>query len=234
MISLSRKETAQMLIDCSILFSRAQSFPNRKLKDLYNEMIIEKKVKGIDINNYTDNSYFVMMRVYYILNYLKLFSYYEENFFDSIDNGNIEFSKLKKNINDGGIFVEGNGNNFSNKNIILYIRNAFNHNDDPEHSKFNISKNGKYIEVNIKDVRTDKEKIQNPNDKRPFHIKIKFNDFDKMFSDVKIAIENLFIHYDNTDFIDNVVKNNEIDLNLFLLNICPEYYVLNDKININE
>ena len=29
-------------------------------------------------------------------------------------------------------------------------------------------------------------------------------------------------------------KNNEIDLNLFLLNICPEYYVLNDKINLNN
>ena len=29
-------------------------------------------------------------------------------------------------------------------------------------------------------------------------------------------------------------KNNEIDLNLFLLKICPEYYVLNDKIHLNN
>ena len=29
-------------------------------------------------------------------------------------------------------------------------------------------------------------------------------------------------------------KNNEIDLNLFLLDICPEYYVLNDKIHLNN
>lgn len=29
-------------------------------------------------------------------------------------------------------------------------------------------------------------------------------------------------------------ENNEIDLNLFLLKICPEYYVLNDKIHLNN
>ena len=29
-------------------------------------------------------------------------------------------------------------------------------------------------------------------------------------------------------------KNNEIDLNLFLLKICPEYYVLNDKIHLKK
>ncbi len=36
--------------------------------------------------------------------------------------------------------------------------------------------------------------------------------------------------------IDEYLKgeNNEIDLNLFLLKICPEYYVLNDKIHLNN
>ena len=30
------------------------------------------------------------------------------------------------------------------------------------------------------------------------------------------------------------VENNEIDLNLFLLEICPEYYVLNDRVHLNK
>lgn len=40
----------------------------------------------------------------------------------------------------------------------------------------------------------------------------------------------------NKSLIDEYLKdeNNEIDLNLFLLKICPEYYVLNDKIHLNN
>ena len=40
----------------------------------------------------------------------------------------------------------------------------------------------------------------------------------------------------NSSLIDRYLKNenSEIDLNLFLLNICPEYYVLNDRINLND
>lgn len=40
----------------------------------------------------------------------------------------------------------------------------------------------------------------------------------------------------DTDLIDEYLKNenNEIDLNLFLLEICPEYYVLNNKIHLNN
>ncbi|WP_296644893.1 UvrD-helicase domain-containing protein [Romboutsia sp. 13368] len=40
----------------------------------------------------------------------------------------------------------------------------------------------------------------------------------------------------DSSLIDNYLKdkNNEIDLNLFLLDICPEYYVLNDKIHLNN
>ena len=40
----------------------------------------------------------------------------------------------------------------------------------------------------------------------------------------------------DSSLIDRYLKNenSEIDLNLFLLNICPEYYVLNDRINLND
>ena len=40
---------------------------------------------------------------------------------------------------------------------------------------------------------------------------------------------------DNSEVLDNYLKemNNEIDFNLFLLDICPEYYVMNDRINLN-
>ncbi|MEG1311585.1 MAG: DNA helicase, partial [Romboutsia sp.] len=40
---------------------------------------------------------------------------------------------------------------------------------------------------------------------------------------------------DNKDFINEYLKesNSEIELNLFLLDICPEYYVVNNKENLN-
>ena len=40
----------------------------------------------------------------------------------------------------------------------------------------------------------------------------------------------------DSSLIDRYLKNenSEIDLNLFLLNICPEYYVLNDRIHLND
>ena len=40
----------------------------------------------------------------------------------------------------------------------------------------------------------------------------------------------------NKTLIEKYLKqqNNEVDLNLFLLNICPEYYVLNNRINLNN
>ena len=56
---------------------------------------------------------------------------------------------------------------------------------------------------------------------------IKYNLIDKTKFE-EILIDNSLID----EYLQN--KNNEVDLNLFLLNICPEYYVLNNKINLNN
>ena len=56
---------------------------------------------------------------------------------------------------------------------------------------------------------------------------IEYNLIDKTKFE-EILIDNSLID----EYLQN--KNNEVDLNLFLLNICPEYYVLNNKINLNN
>jgi len=195
MVGLTKKAIADHLLDFALLKSKMRISPDRTIKVLYNEIIFERQQQGMDVSNYDENSYLVMLRIYHIISMLKLFSYYEESFFDSIDNGGLDFSNFKKNVKDGGIFVEGNGSGFSNKQIILYIRNAFNHNDDTEHSKFNISRNGKYIEVHLQDVRKEEQKRIHPDDKKPFHIKISYDNFILLFNMMKRKIQNYSITF---------------------------------------
>lgn len=61
----------------------------------------------------------------------------------------------------------------------------------------------------------------------------KFEDFIKNNLIDKAKLEKIL---NDTSLIDKYLKgeNNEIDLNLFLLEICPEYYVLNDRIHLNN
>lgn len=61
----------------------------------------------------------------------------------------------------------------------------------------------------------------------------KFKDFIEKNLIDKTKVEEIL---NNKSLIDEYLKgeNNEIDLNLFLLKICPEYYVLNDKIHLNN
>ncbi|WP_290459641.1 UvrD-helicase domain-containing protein [Romboutsia ilealis] len=61
----------------------------------------------------------------------------------------------------------------------------------------------------------------------------KFKDFIEKNLIDKTKVEEIL---NDKSLIDEYLKgeNNEIDLNLFLLKICPEYYVLNDKIHLNN
>lgn len=216
MISLTREEVAEKLIDYSVLISKMHSFKNKKIKELYKEVLNERGASLENINN----DCLVMLRVYQIISFLKYFSYYEETFFNSIDDSKLDFTKYKKSVNDGGIFVEGNGSNFSNKQIILFIRNAFNHNNDPKHSKFNISKNGRFIEFHLRDVRSEKEKISKPNDKKEFYIKISYENFLEMFDIVTKNIESAFVSFyidgDSIDYTKPNLFDNAVVKRLYL------------------
>ncbi len=237
MISLSREEVAEKLIDYNVLISKMHSSKDKKIKDLYTEILNER---GIVLESYesVENNYVTMLRVYRIISFLKFFSYYEEAFFNSIDNSNLDFTQYKKNINDGGIFVSGNGSNFSNKQIILFIRNAFNHNDDKNHSKFNISKNGRFIEFHLRDVRSEREKINNPNDKKEFHIKISYDSFVEMFKifcdNIKSAFVPVYIDKDSLDFTGPNLFDNAVIKRIYLprktpLSVIDELFEISDK-----
>lgn len=236
MISLTREEIAEKLIDYNVLISKMDSFKSKKIKELYTEILIER---GIRLEDYEsiENQYTIMLRVYRIISFLKFFSYYEEAFFNSINDSNLDFAKYKKNINDGGIFVEGNGSNFSNKQMILFIRNAFNHNDDKNHSKFNISKNGRFIEFHLRDVRSESEKINNPNNKKEFHIKISYESFVEMFKifcdNIESAFVPVYIDGDSLDLTGPNLFDNAVIKRLYLPRRTP-LHVINELIEIAD
>lgn len=234
MISLTREEIAEKLIDYNVLISKMHLSKNKKIKELYIEIFNER---GISLESYesVENHYSTMLRVYRIISFLKFFSYYEEAFFNSIVDANLDFSKYKKNINDGGIFVSGNGSNFSNKQIILFIRNAFNHNDDKNHSKFNISKNGRFIEFHLLDVRSEREKTNDPDNKKEFHIKISYESFVEMFKifcdNIESAFIPVYIDGDSLDFTGPNLFDNAVVKRLYLPRRTP-LHIIDELIEI--
>ena len=87
----------------------------------------------------------------------KLFSFSEDHTLNR-DNNILEsdLEDLKEGLNK----IEGS-TDISNKQLIRLIRNAFNHNNDPNFDRFKISKNAKNIEISFKDLRTPKEETEN-------------------------------------------------------------------------
>lgn len=61
----------------------------------------------------------------------------------------------------------------------------------------------------------------------------KYNEFVNNHIIDKVKLQEII---DNREIINDYLKesNGEIDLNLFMLEICPEYYVVNDKSNLNK
>ena len=203
---LTRKEVLQKLID---------------FNNIYSYMIMESKVKILplyclsknilngnaprDINNFQSimensplsiNDFQSIINVYRLVNYSRLISLTEESFINSINNDNFDLSKYKKNIKDGGIFVEGDGHEFtSNKRILQYIRDAFNHNDDSSFSKYRISDDGQFLEVYLRQV--EKNKV--------FHVQLSIYDLSEIISKL---VENKH-SFDEAFIIDPTWKYNQ-------------------------
>ena len=107
-----------------------------------------------------------MRRVYTFYSYFRSFSFVEDyllNRDDFISNNDLD------NLEDNAqIYTNRNG--ITNKQIVQLMRNAFNHNDDDSFERFKLSVNGKYCEIEFRDIRTDKEKANNVAVK-PFRMK---------------------------------------------------------------
>ena len=120
--------------------------------------------------------YLEMITIYEILLVSKFLSILYDNYFDfllesSIDNINIPNS----------IFVDSSdANRFSKKQIIKYIRNALNHNDNPNHDLF------KFIRINENGKDEIKIEISLINTKPiPFHVVLSIDELISIYFEIK-------------------------------------------------
>ena len=164
MIAMDKVEIAKYLRDYAIMSELIRSYPNVKIGTLYrNYMVTNGR-----IDEYNDNSFVKMVRVYAFMTEVRIFSFIEEIAINYLIENDLDFDDIISKI-----FVNSkDAKSFSKKEIIAWIRKAFNHNDSDAHSKYNISVNGRYMEVDLLDARKPEEIKNNPQKRRPFHIKI--------------------------------------------------------------
>ena len=121
-----------------------------------------------------------------------------------------------------------------NKKILVYLRNAFNHSNECNNSSYNISPNGKVLEVAYEDVRTGAE-INASVPKKPISIRVSADNLykisnimsanEKNFAYLSLDVDpsfdfnahNLYSELDKVKFIHYYFPNNisETDLNTF-------------------
>ena len=122
--------------------------------------------------------YYEMISIYEILLLSKFLTALYDNYFDNL----LESSINKINIPDS-IFVNKNDrSNFSNKQIIKFIRNALNHNDNPSHDL------ARFIRINENEKEQIKLEIVLKNTKPiPFHVMLDINELISICFEIKNA-----------------------------------------------
>lgn len=183
MISIEKSEIAKYLRDYAIMTEFVRNNPTRKIGDIFRYYMIGEG----RIDEYNNNYFIRMVRVYGIITELKMFSYREDLSIDYLNENELEFDDIKKKI-----FVNPqDARSFSKKQIIKYIRNAFNHSDSNKRL-YNISVNGKYVEIDLKNTKP-----------KPFHIKLDFNQLNKINYSIERKSHNMLmslIDFDDIDF----------------------------------
>lgn len=164
MISMSKEKMIKYLRDYASLLYRMMHNPEKRIGTLFDIYMFQEGRTQEGTREYYDT----MRRVYsdYIL--FKEFSIIEDFLLNRDDYlNNNELSGIET---DCQIIEAPSG--LTNKKIVQLIRNAFNHNNSDDIERFKISVNGRYFEIEFKDIRTSKE-IENNIPQKP--VKIKFN-----------------------------------------------------------
>lgn len=205
MVSMEKTDIAKYLRDYAVMSELIRNYPDIKIGTLYRNYMISNG----RIEEYQDNSFIKMIRVYTFMTELRIYSFIEDISIDYLNDNDLNFDDIKSKI-----FVNPkDAKTFSKKQIIRYIRNAFNHNDNDAHSKFNISVNGRYLEIDLLDIRKERDKINDPQNKKPFHIKIDGKQLQKIREEALKKNHNLVagnIDYDTFDF-NNPFDDKNID-----------------------
>lgn len=122
--------------------------------------------------------YYEMISIYEVLLLSKFLTTLYDNYFDNL----LETSINRINIPDS-IFINNNDRSkFSNKQIIKFIRNALNHNDNPTHDL------ARFIRINEDEKEKIKVEILLRNTKPiPFHIMLDINELMSICFEIKNA-----------------------------------------------
>lgn len=164
MISMSKEKMIKYLRDYASLLYMAMQNPEKRIGSLFDLYMFQEGRMQDDTREYYDT----MRRVYSDYISFKKFSIIEDFLLNRDDYlNNNELSGIET---DCQIIEAPPG--LTNKKIVQLIRNAFNHNNSNDIERFKISVNGRYFEIEFKDIRTSKE-IENNMPPKP--VKIKFN-----------------------------------------------------------
>lgn len=182
MISLTKEEIAKYLKDYSFMSESIRNNPDMKIGALYRNYMLNSN----RIEEYLNNSFIKMIRVYGLMTEMRLFSFKEDLAIDYLNNDELDFDEVKEKI-----FVNPNdARRFSKKQIVRYIRNSVNH-SDYDKQLYSISVNGRYIECNLRQT--------NP----PFHVKLNYEQLSKIHDETFKRSHNILmasIDYDSFDF----------------------------------
>lgn len=214
MVNLTKEEIATLLRDYANFSKLITNYPTITFENLFSiYMLNENRPNDINIEYYEK-----MIRVYAFFTLLKLFSFSEDYLVNDklISNEELDFDNIKEKI-----FTNPNDAKYFNskKNIITYIRNAFNHSDNNK-NLYSISKNTRYLKIDL----------EHPKENHPLHLKMTIEDLTTICNAMLKAKRTIFLTTFDIDKNFNINSNNlfkELDKIKFI------YYNFTKKISHN-
>jgi len=216
MKKLSKIEIATYLRDYSKLMEYVIKNPNDNFFDLFKKMLRDENRGQYAIGSYYDN----MITIYQFFLLNKKYSFMSDSLFDHI----LEDRLLQINI-DRNVFVNSEDyNKFSKKQIIKFIRNALNHNNNDDRELYSLYINQKNAEIEIEIFLKNTKPI-------PFHIKINVQDYINIMEALYKASKLDLTYYKTTSSLD-LSKTNDLDSELD--KIVYRRYYFNNKLEARE
>ena len=219
MVSMTKQEMIQYLKDYANIQNMMAFNPSVDIETIFTSYMI----KSGRIDSITREYYDRMRRVYMNYNYFKSFSIVEDfllNRDDYLSNNDLDGLE-----NGCKLYTDMTG--ITNKRIVQLIRNAFNHNDNPNFDRFKMSVNGKNFEIEFQDIRTQKE-IENNIKPKPVRIKFNLEYLYKLTNTINAKRQNLlFMGFD----IPNDFDINSDNLNEELDKITFVHYYFTKKLS---
>ena len=173
MVSLDKKEIGLCLKDYGIIRELMYEYPNMTINDIFNLYMHSNN----RIEDYNENYFARMVRVYGTICELRMFSFVEDLTISYLNENELDFDDVKKEI----FINKDDYKYFSKKQIVRNIRNAFNHSDENKRL-YNISVNGKFVEIYLKDTNPE-----------PFHVKLNFDQLNKINTEISKNSHNMVI-----------------------------------------